>query len=499
MIDITSAHAFTEASMIPTGPVPTSTLHADFPDLRGETLHPGSDKYEEARGVFNGRTVDHAPALIARCADEHDVATTLRYASTRDLPIAVRGGGHSSDGHAMPADALVLDLSMMREVTVDPATRTVRAQAGVLLGELDIATQEHGLVVPSGTVTTTGVAGLTLGGGIGHLMRRFGATVDNLIACDVITVAGDKVRASSTDNPDLFWALRGGGGNFGVVTAFEYRAHPLGPDVTSGMIVFPGDQAASVLSQLPTFMADAPRELGLASALTFAPPLPGIPEEAYGKPILILIPVHTGEPGDAEQITSALAGLGAPVLDTVRRTTWLETNSMLDVTSPYGHRATARGGYLAELTEPAIDTLLDRLQASPPLAGTITAINVWALGGAISEDTDEDATAFSRTGATWLWETATMWTERTHDTAHDTWSDETAAAMRPHSLPNAYINLTDDQGEAWRHTAWGSRAKYQRLAEIKAAWDARNLLRYNKNIAPQQAHAVPNLDGLLEH
>ncbi|RZB14586.1 FAD-binding oxidoreductase [Streptomyces sp. F001] len=474
--------------MSPTGSTPTSPTHSDFPaDFRGTVLRPGDDGYDQARAVFNGRAADHGPALIARCADEDDVATALRYASARDLPVAVRSGGHGSDGHAMPGGALVIDLSGLREITVDPDTRTVRAQAGVLLGELDAAAQEYGLVVPSGTVTTTGVAGLTLGGGIGHLMRRFGATVDNLLACEMITVDGRKVRADETENPDLFWALRGGGGNFGVVTAFEYRAHPLGPDVVSGMIVFPGDQAAAVLAQLPAFMADAPRELGLAAALTFAPPLPAVPEEAYGKPILMLIPVHTGDFAEAEKTVTALAGLGAPVLNTVRRTTWLETNSMLDATAPYGWRANARGGYLAALTAPVIDTLLERLAASPNLPGTVTAINVWALGGAISEDVDEEATAFSRAGASWLWETATLWTQAEHDAPYDAWADATTTAMQPHSLSNAYINLTDDQGEAWRRDVWGSGAKYRRLAEIKAEWDPRNLLRHNKNIAPAGA------------
>ncbi|MBA2812988.1 FAD-binding oxidoreductase [Streptomyces sp. KM273126] len=474
--------------MSPTGSTPTSPAsptHDDFPaDFRGAVLRPGEDGYDQARVVFNGRAADSGPALIARCTDEDDVATALRHASARDLPVAVRGGGHGTDGHAMPGGALVLDLSGMREITVDPDTRTVRAQAGVLLGELDAAAQEHGLVVPSGTVTSTGVAGLTLGGGIGHLMRRFGATVDNLLACEMVTVDGRKVRADEKENPDLFWALRGGGGNFGVVTAFEYRAHPLGPDVVSGQIIFPGDQAAAVLAQLPAFMADAPRELGLATALTFAPPLPAMPEEAHGKLVLILIPVHTGDFADAEKTIAKLAALGTPLVNTVQRTTWLKTNSMLDATAPYGWRTNARGGYIASLTERVIDTLVQRTAASPNLPGTITAINVWSLGGAISEDAEEDATAFSRAGASWLWEAATVWTEPEHDTPYDAWADATAAAMRPHTLPNAYINLTQDQGEAWRRSVYGSEAKYQRLAGIKAVWDPRNLLRHNKNIAP---------------
>ncbi|WP_328875427.1 FAD-binding oxidoreductase [Streptomyces sp. NBC_00287] len=466
-------------------PISTPPVHDDFPAaFRGAVLRPGDDGFDQARVICNGRAGDTVPALIAQCVDEDDVATALRYASARDLPVAVRGGGHGSDGHAMPGGAFVLDLSGMRGITVDPDTRTVRAQAGVLLGELDAATQEHGLVVPSGTVTSTGVAGLTLGGGIGHLHRRFGATVDNLIACEMVTVDGRKVRADETENPDLFWALRGGGGNFGVVTAFEFRAHPLGPDVCSGMIVFPGEEATSVLNQVSGYMAGAPRELGLATSLTIAPPLPDLPHEVHGRLILILLPVHTGDAEEAEKTIADLAALGTPLLNTVRRATWLETNSQLDALFPYGLRAGARGGYLASLTEETVTALIERASASPKLPGTATVCNVWAFGGAFSEDVDEDATAFSRAGASWLWEAGCQWAEPEHDARMDAWADATLAAMRPHTLPNSYINLTEDQGEEWRRGVYGSEAKYRRLTEIKAAWDPKNLLRHNKNITP---------------
>ncbi|WP_411153020.1 FAD-binding oxidoreductase [Streptomyces sp. A30] len=463
-------------------PLDTSLTYDDFPSsFRGDVLRPGTDGFDQARIVFNGRSADTEPALIARCLDEDDIATALTYASERDLPVAVRSGGHGADGHATPAEAVVLDLSHMHAVTVDPHQRTVRAQPGVLLGELDTATQEHGLVVPAGTVTSTAVAGLTLGGGIGHLMRRFGATVDNLLACEMITVDGRKVRADAEENPDLFWALRGGGGNFGVVTAFEYLAHPLGPEVISGQIVFPGDQAASVLAQLPAMMADAPRELSLTTALTFAQPLA---EEAQGELILIVIPVYTGDFAAADKIIDRLVSLGTPVANLVQRTSWLKTNSMLDAMAPYGHRMNSRGGYFADLTGPTVAALLDRARASHPAPGASTVINVWAMGGAISEDVNEDATAFSRAGAGWLWEAANVWTDPELDAPYDQWADATAAALRPHTLTGTYINLTQDQGEDWRRGAWGSETKYRRLTEIKAAWDPRNLLRFNKNIPP---------------
>ncbi|WP_075731535.1 FAD-binding oxidoreductase [Streptomyces acidiscabies] len=457
----------------------------DFPaDFRGALLHPDDDGYDAARAGFNSRTADARPRLIARCRDTADVVTALRHASAHGLPVAVRGGGHGLDAYALPDEAFVIDLSALREISVDPKTRTVRAQAGVLLGELDAAAQVHCLAVPAGTVTSTGVAGLTLGGGIGHLMRSFGATVDNLLGCEVVTVDGRVVRADSETNADLFWGLRGGGGNFGVVTEFTFRAHPVGPEVTSGMILFPGEQAAAVLGELPAFVAAAPRALGVASTLTFAPPLPGLPEELHGEPVLLLLPVHIGDAAEAEELTAKLAALGTPALNTVGRTTWLATNSMLDASAPYGRRAGGRGGYLAELTPEVVDVAIARLDAAPAQPGSVTAVNIWAFGGAFSEDTDEDAMAFSRTGAGWLWETATIWEDREHDADFDTWLDGTATALRPHTLPNAYTNLTQDQGAEWRRGVWGGEAKYRRLRDLKAEWDPRNLLRFNKNIEP---------------
>lgn len=259
--------------------------HSGFPTgFRGAVLRPGDLRYDATRALYQGRAADEGPALIAQCVDEKDVATALRYASAHAVPVAVRSGGHGSDGYAMPGGALVVDLSAMRAVTVDPETRVVRAQPGVRLGEMDAAAQRHGLAVPAGTVSNTGVAGLTLGGGIGFLMRRHGATVDNLLACDMITVDGRKVRADESENPELFWALRGGGGNFGVVTSFEYRAHRVGPDVVAGQLIFPFDQAADILRRLPAHLATAPRELGLLVAIAPAPRCRRCPRRCTGGP-----------------------------------------------------------------------------------------------------------------------------------------------------------------------------------------------------------------------
>ncbi|MGW1542033.1 FAD-binding oxidoreductase [Streptomyces sp. NPDC002309] len=463
----------------------TPRTHPDFPaEFRGTVLRPGDDQYDAARALYQGRAADEGPALIARCADEDDVATVLRYASAHAVPVAVRGGGHGSDGYAMPGGALVVDLSGMRSVTVDPRTRLVRAQPGVTLGELDAAAQRHGLAVPAGTVSSTGVAGLTLGGGLGYLMRRHGATVDNLLGCDMITVDGRKVRADATENPELFWALRGGGGNFGVVTSFEYRAHPVGPEVVAGKLVFPIDQAAEVLGKLAAYGATAPRELGLLVAIAAAPPLPALPEDVHGAPVLILVVVHTGEPDQAEEVVRSLAGLGQPLADLVGKTTWVQANSMLDAVAPYGMRMNLRGGYLPALTRDAVDVLLEHVGTLPTEPGDIYSLNISFMGGAISEDVDEDATAFSRAGAAWLWESICKWDTPESDAAYDRWAEALTEAMRPHTLTNGYANLSDDLGEEWRRHVHGGEAKHRRLRSVKAAWDPHNLLRFNKNIAP---------------
>ncbi|MFI1355393.1 FAD-binding oxidoreductase [Streptomyces sp. NPDC020898] len=467
--------------------------HTDFPsDVRGAVLRPGDDRYDAARALYQGRAADEGPALIAQCADEDDVAAVLRYASAHGIPVAVRGGGHGSDGYAMPGGALVVDLSALKAVTVDPETRVVRAQPGVLLGELDAAAQQYGLAVPAGTVSSTGVAGLTLGGGIGHLMRRFGATVDNLLACEMVTVDGRRVRADKTENPELFWALRGGGGNFGVVTAFEYRAHPVGPDVVAGQLIFPFDQAADVLAGLPALMATAPRELGLLAAIAPAPALPTLPPEAHGKPVLVLVPVYSGDPATAGEVIGPLAALGRPVADLVATVPWLTANSMLDAVAPYGKRMNLRGGYLPALSADAVGTLLRHAATAPSNPGATTVINLWCMGGAISEDVAEDATAFSREGAAWLWEAVSMWDAPEHDPAYEQSAKHITEAMRSHALDTGYTNLTDDLGEAWRRGVHGSEAKYRRLREVKTAWDPRNLLRHNKNISPENTENIEN-------
>lgn len=461
-------------------------VHPDFPSrFRGAVLRPGDATYEEARAVFQGRIPEQAgPAVIAQCVDEDDVATALRYAHERGIPIAVRSGGHDADGNSMPPAGLVVDLSQLRGITVDPDTRVVRAQPGVLLRELDAATQQHGLAVPAGTSGDTGLGGLTLGGGIGHLMRRYGATVDNLLACEMITVNGRNVRADETENRELFWALCGGGGNFGVVTAFEYRAQPVGPEVVTGMVMFPFDQAADILDALPLYMRTAPRELGLTCMLGAIPPLPMLPQEMHGQLALTLLPVYSGDPADADAVLEPLIDLGRPLVNLVEKKPWVQANDMFAGSLALGMRVNQRGGYLSDLSAEFIDTVLNRIAAAPRNLAGMVMINLWALGGAISDDVAEDATAFSREGARWIWDSGCMWTGPEHDRQYDEWTAGLVEALRRHTLPNGYINLAADQGPEWRRGVHGSDAKHRRLRAVKTAWDPKNLLRHNKNITP---------------
>jgi UDP-N-acetylenolpyruvoylglucosamine reductase len=459
---------------------------SDFPsDFRGSTFRPHDLGYAEARTIWNCLTADAEPAFIAQCADAEDVATAVRYASDHDLPFAIRSGGHSMDGSGMPDGAFVVDLSRLKAIEVDPASGIVRVESGVTLGEMDTATQEHGLVVPSGTVTHTGVAGLALGGGLGFNTRRFGMTVDNTVAFDMVSVDGRRVRVSTDENPELFWGLRGAGHNLGVVTSFEFQAHKVGPEVSSGLIIYPLDQAEKILTSVDAFLADASRALTVDPVLLPAPPLPGLPESLIGVPILILVVVHTGNPATAAAELEALAALGAPIANGVGPSTWLEANSILDVIGPPGRRNYSRGGYIAGLTQPIAATFIEQISKAPALngPGDLAGIAIQTLSGAL-HDFDEDSAAFSRTGATWLWEVVVGWEDPGRDEEFLGFTERVLAAAKPHVLSNSYVNLTAHQGEEWIRGLYGSEQKFRRLQELKAEWDPRNLLRFNKNIEP---------------
>lgn len=456
-----------------------------FPEhFRGPVLRPGGDGYRASRSIFNMRFAQDEPALIAQCLDSADVVTAVRFAADSAIPLAIRSGGHGIDGTAMPDGALVIDTSLMKRIDVDRGAKVARVEAGVVLGELDAGLQKHGMVVPAGTVSTTGVAGLTLGGGVGHLMRRFGATVDSLLGCELVTPEGRQLRASATENPELFWALRGGGHNLGVVTAFEYRAYELGPQVTSGLVVYPWKHSAEVLEAISDYTRTAPRELGVAAALAPCPPFPSVPQEAHGQWVLLLVVVWTGDPARAEGIVGSLATLAQPLANLVGPSPWVETNRMLDPVAPFGHRSHTRGGYLSDLNSEIVSTALSQTETAPTIAEVQppTVMNFWCLGGAISDDFDEDSAAFSREGASWIWETLGQWDSQEHDEAFVGWVDGALEAIRPHLRPNGYVNFSVDQGPEWLRGLYGSQAKFDRLVAVKRSVDPDNMLRFNKNL-----------------
>lgn len=471
----------------------------NFPErFGGAVVHPGEAGFAEARRIYNTRMNHQQPVAIAKAASVDDVVTLVRYSGEHQLPLGVRAGGHGVDGSAMPDGAVVLDLTAFKHVAVDHDTNRVRLGAGVLLGEMDQTLHDHGLVVPAGTVSTTGVAGLTIGGGVGYNMRRYGATVDALLSCEVVTTDGRVVHASEDENADLFWAIRGGGGNFGIVTSFEFQGKPLAPALSAGMIPFSYDQAPAVMRALREYMPTAPRELAVIAALTQCPPLPPVPAEMHGQDVLMFVVVFFGSPDESERVMNQLAACGSPAAIAVVPTPWPQANSMLDVIAPYGRRVYTKGVYLSELTDGAIDVGIEHAATAPaptapPIPGTVQ--NFWALGGAISEDFSEDSCAFSREGATWFWEVATQWDDAGDDARFMAWADGLHAGLKPYARDNCYINLTTDLGPQWRRGVWGSPAKYERLRAAKAKWDPANMLRYNKNIPPEGAEPSASADS----
>ena len=437
--------------------------------FQGELLRPGDDGYDAARAVWNG-AIDRRPAVIARCTGAAGVAAAIRMAREQELPLAVRGGGHSIAGLATCDGGLVADLSPLKAIAVDPAKRIARAGAGVLWGELDAATQAHGLATVGGIVTHTGIAGLTLGGGIGWLMRRHGATVDNLLDAELVTVDGRTLRA--TDDPELFWGLRGGGGNLGVVTAFEYRLHEVGT-VHAGPLYFALEDAPEVLRRYRDVIDAAPDELTTILNLRQAPPLPLVPEHLHGRPVLQVGVCHTGP----ETGLAPLRELGRPLHDAVAPRPYTELQRLNDATVPHGWHYHWRTCELPPLTDAAIDALCER-------AGRITSprsyIIVFQLGGEMARHHD---TAFVQREAAHNVNINAVWLPDDPDAdRHRRWADDAYAALAPHGHGRAYVNFLSDEPLDRARAAYGP--AYDRLRALKRAYDPENVLRLNHNVEP---------------
>jgi FAD/FMN-containing dehydrogenase len=444
----------------------------------GVVLTQDDAEYDQARRVWNG-DVDRRPAVLARCTGTADVAAAVRFARERDLPVAVRGGGHAVAGHAMCDGGLVVDLSAMTGVRVDPGTSTARAQGGCLWRHVDRETQAFGLAVTGGIVTHTGIGGLTLGGGIGHLMRRYGLTVDSLLSCDVVTAEGEHLVASEYENPDLFWGLRGGGGNFGVVTSFRYQLHPLGTTVLGGLVAWPLEQGAEVLRAFRELVADAPDELGLMANLRMVPALPAFPTELHGLPVVAVVPCWSGDHARGEEVLRPLRALGAPVIDTVAVKPYAEHQAMFDAAYPHGRHYYWKAWKLPPLGDAMIDALVAHAGTmTSPLSG----IPLFALGGALGR-VPEDTTAFHGRSAAHDINVVAAW-ERGDPRAdeHRAWARGAWEALRPYA-EGVYVNFIHDEPAAQLEVAYGEK-KYLRLSELKRAYDPDNVLRFNANIPP---------------
>jgi FAD/FMN-containing dehydrogenase len=436
--------------------------------LRGEVFRPGHPDYDPARTLFNAM-IDKHPALIARCRTAPDVQRALEFAQRHHLPIAVRGGGHNIAGKALCDDGVVIDLSVMKEVRVDPAARTVRAGAGLTWGEFDRATQAHGLATTGGFISTTGIGGLTLGGGLGWLMRTYGLACDNLRSVEVVTADGQLRVADAEHEPDLFWAVRGGGGNFGVVTSFEYQLHPVG-QLLAGVVFYPVDQARDALRFYRELMATAPDEL-MAYALFLTSP-EGVP--LFGIAACYVGPVETGE-----RMLGPLRGFGRPVADLIQPMSYLQLQSMFDPGFPAGRLNYWKSSFLRELSDEAIDTLVARLAAFP---SPLSAFALEPLGGAVSR-VGVDQTAFPHRKVGFSLVIVSMWTDPAESARQIEWTREFWNAMQPFSSEAVYVNYLDTD-EAERVPAAYGAATYQRLRRIKERYDPENFFRSNQNIAP---------------
>jgi FAD/FMN-containing dehydrogenase len=447
--------------------------------IGGLVIAPDDAGYDEARRIWNG-AIDRHPACIARCTGVADVVTAVRFARERDLQVAVRSGGHGVGGHALCDGGLVIDLSPMKGIRVDPLACTARAEAGVLWGELDRETQLFGLATVGGIVTHTGIAGLTLGGGIGWLTRMHGATVDNLLSADVVTAEGAIVTASEEEHPDLFWAIRGGGGNFGIVTSFEYRLHPVGPIVLAGPVFHPLEDAPEVLRFYREFIADAPDELTTILDLSVPPPLPAVPVEVRGRPVVMVGACYAGSPDEGAEVVRPLKQFGRPLVDLLEPKPYTAVQSMFDPAVPHGWHRYWKSVELPPLTDDAIDTLVENSSGfTSPRSYCI----VFQLGGALGR-VGEDATAFSQRDAVHNVNINAVWTEEDPDAErHIAWARDFFDAMQPHAGRRVYVNFLGEEGGDRVRQAYGP-GNYERLVEIKRAYDPTNFFRLNQNIVP---------------
>jgi FAD/FMN-containing dehydrogenase len=445
--------------------------------LRGRLLFPGSAEYESARTIWNGM-VDRKPAMIAHCASADDVVAAVRLGAAHELLLSVRGGGHNIAGNAVCDGGMMIDLSGMTDVHVNPQARTARVGPGATLAALDRATQAHGLATPVGINSTTGVAGLTLGGGFGWLSRSLGLTIDNLLSADVVLAPGTKVTASPLEHPDLFWAIRGGGGNFGVVTSFEFRLHPIGPEVLSGLVIHPLDRARDVLRFYRDFMRTTPDQFVCWFVMRQAPPLPFLAPEWHGKGILALAMCYAGGVEEGARVAQPLRAFGHPVADVVAPNPFTAWQAILDPLLAPGARNYWKSHDFLGLEDGLIDVLIEHARALPDSQSEIAMAQ---LGGAVSR-VAADATAYTHRDAQHVMNVHGRWSDPAKDGACIAWARKLFDAAAPFATGGAYVNFMTQEEGARVTAAYGS--NYARLVALKKKYDPQNAFRLNQNIGP---------------
>jgi FAD/FMN-containing dehydrogenase len=444
-----------------------SALGALRSSIGGGTVVPGDSEYDAARAVWNGM-VDRRPAVIARCSSTTDVVAAVNFAREQGLGAAIRGGGHNAAGNAVCDGGLVIDLSAMNQVSVDPATRTARAEGGATWGVFDRATAEHGLATTGGAISTTGIAGLTLGGGLGWLMRSYGMACDNLRSVEIVTADGQVHRASATENPDLFWGVRGGGGNFGVVTEFEFQLHPV-ETVLAGMLVHPAARATEALHFLRDFHTTAPDELTVFSGLLTSPD---------GMPIFAFIVCYNGPVEQGERVLAPLRAFGPPVADMIQPMPYVALQSMLDEGFPSGRQVYWRSDFPRRLSDELIDVLVEQYQS---ITSPLSSLLLEQFGGAVRR-VGRDDTAFVHRDADFNLAIISVWTDPAESDRHIAWARGVHDAVRPF-VSGTYVNYLGDEGADRVRAAYGD-AVYDRLVALKNRYDPANLFRFNQNIRP---------------
>jgi FAD/FMN-containing dehydrogenase len=461
-----------------TSAVTAQALDALRGRLRGALCLPGEPGYDQARTIWNAM-IDRHPAAIVRASGAADVMRAVNLAREHRLLLAVRGGGHGIAGNAVCDGGLMLDLSPMKSVRVDPAARTARVEPGVTLGELDRVTQAFGLATPLGINSTTGLAGLALGGGFGWLSRKLGLTIDNLLSADVVLAKGALVHASEEENPDLFWAIRGGGGNFGVVTSFEFQLHQVGPDVLAGLIVHPFSDARRLLDGYRRAVASAPEDLACWVVMRRAPPLPFLPSETVGEEILVFALCYAGDPQKGLEAIAPIRALGRPIVDVVGQTPFVAWETAFDPLLAPGARNYWKSHDFLELSDGALDILIDQVHRVPTPACEIF---VGHLGGAAGR-VPVEATAYPHREVQFVMNAHTRWESPSDDARCIAWARGLFDELAPHATGGVYVNfMPGDEAQRVRQGAYGP--NYERLAALKARYDADNLFRLNQNIRP---------------